>query len=584
MTFISNDEINSIRAKADIVDVVGSYLSLTQKGKNYICVCPFHDDHSPSMSISQEKQIYKCFACGATGNVFTFIENYENVSFIDAVAIVANKCGIQLSSKNYNYKHINDTQKEEYKIMELVEKFYVNNLKTAVGKKALSYLNSRGINEDIINEFGIGLSLDENDSLLKLLTKKKYDVDKLVAIGLINNSNSRTYDVFTRRITFPLSDKDGNIVGFSARVYRGEKDVSKYMNSKESVIFKKGETLYNYNKAKDFAKREKQIIVVEGFMDVIRLVANGVKNVVALCGTAMTKEQMILLKKLRCSVILCLDNDSAGLLSTVNNGDELIKNNIETFVIRLTGQKDPDEYVLQNGIDAFLTNIRNPVTFFEFKMNYLKKDKNLSKVEDLSEYVNLILANLKNSDDDIFKEITLKKISDEYGLSLDVLKNKLDELSLNYQKKKIEIKPLIEKEKKLPSITNVERILYFMMNGAEYIKEYQKKLGYLDDSLYRQISNEIVYYEQKNNGINVADFITYASRNEEIKDKVMSIVNDSDGEEISIEIMDDYIEAVKKFSIKDEIKKLKKQLKNELDVEQKMKIAMQLAELKKDVF
>ena len=189
MAFVSNDEINNIRSSANIVDIVSSYIPLSQRGRNFIGVCPFHQDHSPSMSVSDEKQIYKCFACGATGNVFTFVSEYENVSFIEAVDIVAKKCGLELSN-DFNIQNAqSNLYKEEYEIMELSEKFFSNNLKTQFGEIALKYLKDRGINEDIIKEFGIGLSLDDNDTLLKLLIKKNYSEDKLIDLGLINNSN-----------------------------------------------------------------------------------------------------------------------------------------------------------------------------------------------------------------------------------------------------------------------------------------------------------------------------------------------------------------------------------------------------------
>ena len=580
MAFVSNDEINAIRAKADIISIIGSYIPLTQRGKNYFCVCPFHDDHSPSMSLSTDKQIYKCFSCGATGNVFTFVSEYENVPFIEAVSIVADKCGMELSLSTYK-SNVSQVFKEEYEIMELSQKFFQNNLRTDLGKKALDYLKERGISEEIIKEFGIGLSLDSNDSLLTLLTKKNYKIDKLAEIGLVNVLNEKSYDMFSRRITFPLWDKDGNIVGFSARIYRGEKDVSKYMNSRETKIFKKGETLYNFHNAKDAAKRDKRIVVVEGFMDAIRISASGIKNVVALQGTAMTQEQISLLKKLRVKVILCLDNDNAGLIATVNNGEELIKNDIETYVIRLSGEKDPDEYILANGSDAFLENVNNPITFFEFKMNYLKQNKDLNNVEDLTIYINDVLKNLASNSDAILRELTLNKISKEYDLSLDLLKNKLDALAPVEIKKKEDI-PKKESIRKDAYMIGSEKILYFMMNGVEYIGEYQKKLGFFTDSIYREIANEIVYFFEKNGSITVADFITYVSQNDDIKSKVMEIVNDSINDEVTIEAMDEYIYAVSKVMTKNEIKRLKVLMKNELDVDKKMKIAMQIAELKKE--
>lgn len=578
MAFISNDEINNIRARANIVDIVASYIPLTQRGRNYICVCPFHDDHSPSMSVSAEKQIYKCFACGATGNVFTFVAEYENVSFIEAVGIVAQKSGIDIDVGDFKQEVVSQ-YKKEHKIMELANKFYQNNLKTKAGEDALKYLTDRGISEEVIKSAGIGLSLDSPDALLNLLTKKNYDVKLLQELGLVNQVNGKTYDVFSRRITFPLWDKDGNIVGFSARIYRGEKDASKYMNSKETKIFKKGETLYNYHNAKDEAKRKKEIVVVEGFMDAIRLMVSGVTNVVALQGTAMTTEQISLLKKLRAKVILCLDNDNAGLLATANNGEELVKNGVETFVIRLSGEKDPDEYIVANGKEAFLENLEHPLTFFEFKMNYLKQNKDLSKVEDLADYVNAVLKDLGESNDPILREVTLSKLSQEYNLSMDVLKSKLDKKEIVLEKKE-EIKKEDNSKKDLYAM-GTEKILFFMMNGEEYVSRYQQKLGYFAEEKYRNIANEIVYYLNENGEITVADFITYIQDKDEIKSHVMEIVNDSINDEVTMEAMDDYILAVSKVMTKNEINRLKVMMKKELDVDKKMKYAAQIAELKK---
>lgn len=581
MAFVTDTEINDIRAKANIVDIIGGYIPLTQRGKNYLCVCPFHDDHSPSMSVSAEKQIYKCFSCGETGNVFTFVSKYEGVSFIEAVAIVASKCGLKLSETTFNNNYA-DANKTEHEIMELAEKFFQNNLKTSFGEPAMAYLKNRGITDEIIKDFGIGLSLDKSDALTTLLLKKNYTKEQLLELGLINEVNGNIYDTFSRRITFPLYDKDGHIVGFSARIYRGEKDTSKYINSRETKLFKKGETLYNYHQAREVAKREKAIIVVEGFMDAIRLSNEGVKNVVALQGTAMTKNQIELLKKLRVKVILCLDNDNAGLLATVNNGEMLVKEGVLVFVIRLSGQKDPDEYILANGIQAFLDNLKKPLSFFEFKINYLKNGKDLSNSLDLAQYINDVLKDLSTSNDEILREITLNKISQDYNLSLDVLKTKLSELKPVPTGMLEEKKDVVKKEKKDAYVIGAEQILYFMMNGEKYIREYQKKLGFFPTEIYRETANEILYYFESNKTINVADFITYVSNKENLKDEVIKIVNSAiDGEELTIEAMDEYIDVVNKLLVNREIKRLKQQMKDELDVDKKMKIAIKIADLKR---
>ena len=582
MAFVSKEDINNIRAKADIVDIINDYIPLTQKGRNYVCRCPFHDDNSPSLTVSREKQIYKCFACGATGNVFTFVSEYENVSFIEAVRVVANKCGLDVSLNDYKD---NTTTRfdEEYKIMELSEKFFQNNLKTKYGDEAIKYLHNREINDDIIKEYGIGLSLDESDSLLTLLKSKSYKEDKLLELGLINESSQRTFDFFTRRITFPLWDKDGHIVGFSARIYRGEKDTSKYMNTKETIIFKKGETLYNYHKAKDAAKKEKEIIVVEGFMDAIRCAANDIKNVVALQGTAMTPEQINLLKKLRCRITLCLDNDNAGLMATISNGEELVKNGLEVNVIRLSGEKDPDEYIIKNGKNAFIDNIKNSLTFLEFKINYYKQDKNLNNAEDLALYINEIIDTLNQINDPILKEITINKLSKEYNISVDILKEKLKE----EQKITISVptkEPVKEVTKKDAARIASEKILYMMLNGVEYINEYQNKLGFFKDKKNRTLANEILYYAEKNGTINIADFLTHINDMEELRKYVYEIIEDKENEEISIPSMDEYIKALNRAVTQTEIKELKEQMRKELDVNKKVQLAMQIAELKKDVF
>lgn len=585
MAYLSNEEIDSIRSKANIVDIISSYVNLTQAGRSFKGVCPFHQDHSPSMHVSPEKGIFKCFACGASGGVFEFVEKYENVSWIEAVSIVANKCGIELS-QNVLQSNQSSYFKEEYEIMDLTEKFFVNNLKTNYGIEALNYLKERGIDEEIIKEFGIGLSLDDKDTLFKLLSKKNYGTDLLDEIGLININNGNIYDFFTRRITFPLWDKDGHIVGFSGRIYRGEKETSKYMNSKETKIFKKGETLYNYHNAKEVAKREKEIIVVEGFMDAIRVSSSGIKNVVALCGTAMTKEQINLLKKLRGRVILCLDNDNAGEIATLNNGEDLIKNGLDVHVIRLSGEKDPDEYILANGANAFLENVKKPISFFEFKKNYLKKGKDLTNNEDLTEYINSVLQMVSNNNDIIFREITLKQLSEEFNLSMDILNAKLLELTpvkeeIIIPKTEVKVAKNIKKDK---NTICCEKILFFMMNGGEYIDNYKKRVGLFNDALYRQIANEIVYYYESSGAITVADFITYIHDKDEIKSKVMEIVNEAFDDEVSLEAMDDYINKFFKVSTQNEIERLRQQMKKELDQDKKLKIAMKIAELKRDVF
>ena len=302
MSKITFEEILDLQRKINISDIVREYIPLVQKGKNYFGICPFHDDHNPSMSVSDEKQMYKCFVCGAAGNVFNFVQNYEKINYYEAVKKVADKSGINIDIGVY--KKDNNIYNEQYDIYELSNKFYQNNLKTSLGKIARNYLKERNIDDDIIKHFQIGLSLNDNN-LTKLLINKGFKEDILVKSGIAIKKENKIYDIYKNRIMFPLWDINGKTIGFSGRIYEGN-DQSKYVNTMETDIFKKGSLLYNYDYAREEILKKDEIIIVEGFMDVIRLYTIGIKNVVASMGTAITKEQVNLIRKKTKNVILML--------------------------------------------------------------------------------------------------------------------------------------------------------------------------------------------------------------------------------------------------------------------------------------
>ena len=571
MAYISDTELNELRSNADIVDIISDYIPLSVKGKNFWGVCPFHEDHSPSMSVSKDKQIYKCFSCGASGNVFSFVQNYENVSFVEAIKIIADKIGFNLSN---NFEVKKDTKfNKSYDMMELASKYYQNNLNTKDGHEAVKYLQDRGLSKEDIKTFDIGLSLN-NNSLNKLLHEKGYSYDEMRDIGLISD-NKNIYDVFFDRIMFPIHNLEGKIVAFTGRVYNKE-DKAKYLGSKETKIYSKSNILFNYHRAKDQIKLKKEMIIVEGNMDAIRLYINGIKNVVALMGTALTKEQIEVIKKLRCKVILMLDNDAAGEKATYDTSLLLDGSNIETYAVRLSGEKDPDSYIIKNGSDALLDNIKHAIPINEFKLNYLKKDKNLTNTDDLVKYVRVVLDDLRKSKDELLKEVTLKKLSTEYNLSYDLLKKQLDETT---EKVKEENKVEEKTHKKSSYEEAINNILYYMMNDSMYIKMYIKKLGYIPEKKYRLVASEIINYYEVNKDINVADFITYASSsklNEEIMNVIGSIIDDTINEKVFM----DSINLVKKKIKESEIKELKDELKNTMDEKRKEELLQKIINIK----
>ena len=569
MAGISNEEFNRIRTSVNIVDVIGSYINLDKKGKNYFGICPFHEDHNPSLSVSEEKQIYTCFVCGATGNVFSFVKDYENISFLEAVEKIADNNGIKLTHKLNYIKRYNT----EYEIYNLAVKFYKNNLKSKDGIKAKEYLKSRNIDDNIINDFEIGVSFSDNN-LSKLLLSKKYDEKMLTDIGLCGKSKE-LFDIFRNRIMFPIHNSNGEPIGFSGRIYNGEAD-SKYVNTRETYIFKKGETLFNYHRAVIEAKKMKYIVICEGQMDAIRIYSSGVKNVVATMGTALTKEHVHLIKKLNVRVVLNMDSDKAGINAALTNGEILKSNGIDVSVIKLDGAKDPDEYILKYGIDSYKDVINHAINLFDFKINYLKSNKNLNNADELTDYINNVITELNKSDDDILKNVTINKLSEEYNIDKNILLNKI----IPSEKKVIvETKKITKKQNQ--NIRAVEEILYYMMNNVKYAKIFTKKLNYIPDSSYFDIEKDIQAYIIINNTINLADFISYEINNgkEEIIKNIIS--NHNNDIEMSEEEFDGYISIVNKWMIENKINKLKLELKNVTDINRKKELMELITSMKK---
>ena len=571
-----DEEIESIRKQANIIDIISSYIPLTQKGKNYFGVCPFHEDHSPSMSVSEEKQIYKCFSCGAAGNVFTFVSEYENVKFLEAVKIVADKCGIPFSGVIQKEKPKKFTQ--EYEIMNLALKFYQNNLNSKEGLLAKEYLKKRDLDENVIKEFDLGLALSGDVSLNKLLTNKKYSLDALLRLGLVNQNNGYVNDVFQRRVMFPIHDLEGNVVGFTGRIYE-DTNQAKYINSKESDIFKKGQILFNYHRARPEIKRKKEVILVEGNMDAIRMYASGIKNVVALMGTSLTKDQVNILKNLRAKIILMFDNDAAGETATYQNGTILEEARLEFQVVRLSGPKDPDEYIIKNGVQALEENIRSPISFLDFKLKYFKKDKDLTKVDDLASYIKEIIGDLKNIPDALTRELTLKQISEEYQISLDLLKSELEKTEI---KKVVEAPPKKLEKKRISKYDKAcQNIIYFMMNDGKFVERFLKELGYFSEKKYRNIANEIVYYYEANKKIELSSFISFISTKDYIVDDAMDIIRSSKVEDLQMDAFLEFILVAKKEMTKREIQELKEKMARSMDANEELELAKKILDLKK---
>lgn len=574
MAYISEDEIKEIQNRANIVDIISEYIPLNKSGGDYVGVCPFHDDHSPSMHVSTKLNIFKCFVCNTGGNVFTFVQKFENISYPEAVKKVAEKSGIAF---NHNIDtHSTSKFKKEFDLMDLSLKFYQNNLASETGIKAKEYLLSRGIDDSIIKEFKLGLSLDGNH-LKELYESKNEDLDKAYEIGLLNKSGIDYYDMFTERIMIPIIDMQGNLAGYTARAYlRDEK--SKYINSKETNIYHKSNILFNYYNAKDYARNEKEIIIVEGNMDAISMSVAGIKNVIALMGVVISKNQIEALKKLNSRVVLMLDSDNAGSIATKNVGDELYDAGLDLYVVRLSGAKDPDEYIRKYGKDALLDNIKHASKYLDFKIESLKENKDLSNTEDRIEYIKLVIDNL-HSADELEREIVIGKICKDYNINPEEIKKRLAPVEKKEPPKVIN-KPII-KEKRSRYDLAVSELIYAMLLNKDYYGIYMNKLGYLREKVERDTVHFIGSYINKYNDISISGIIDYVVNEPEVYDFINKVMCSNMKETVEETEFYGILDTVSKAIDEEEIKEVQIAIKNEQDIAKKIELIQKLTELKK---
>ena len=569
---MNNELANEIRSKCDIVDVIGERIPLVARGKNFFGVCPFHDDSNPSMCVSREKQIYTCFSCHATGNVFTFLMNYEHMDFRETLRYLGEKVGVNVSSIHIAKK--NTKFDPFYEAYSFSLKYFQNNLQSKIGKDARSYLANRKIDEDVIKEFEIGLSLDSNDDLVKLLTSKNYDLASLNRIGLASDNR----DVYIDRIMFPLYDLTGKVVGFSGRIYR-DNGLNKYLNTKETPIFKKGQLLYHYHVAREECRIKKSVIVMEGFMDVIRASTIGIRNSVALMGTALTNEQLQLLKRLSNNIILCLDGDDPGVHATLSIGDMLLQEGIEPRVVVLPNPDDPDSFILNQGKDKFINLLDSAVTFNDFKLRKLREKVDFRSDEETANYINQVLMETAKVQDPIRVEIILKKLAKEFDLSYNTLEMRFREIE-KPKTKTPQVKVTYQKKKKTKYEKAMEQILYFMLNNDWVISLFEKERFVFPNEESRLLASEIVYYYTTYGHINIPDFYTYVQDKEEIVNFLNDILAGNYLDTTSRDDLFEYFGVIREYSRTQEIRRLTRSLQKEVDPIEQANIAEKIRKLR----
>ena len=467
---LTQEVIDDIRNSADIVDVIGHYIPLVKKGKGYSALCPFHDDHDPSLSISEDKQIYKCFVCGNGGNVFTFVSNFKKIPFPQAVSEVASIIGkpidIDLAPKKVS-------RFQPYYDLLGAMISYCNYLLSAskLGEEAMTYLNNRGLEKEVIEYFNIGLDPDGN-KIYEYLKNHGFKDEDMIKTGVCRMLQSGMADVFYNRIIFPIHDREGNPIAFTARDYKGFSS-SKYINSSDNIIYTKGDHLYNYHRAFDAARKTGYVIVCEGVMDVIAFYRAGKENVVATLGTACTRNQIELLKSFGKKIVLSYDGDRAGQNANMKIGDMLLSEGLDVYCIDNRTELDPDEIINQYGKNALRDLEVKQISYIDFAMNFYKKIYNLENYDDRKKMTMSMTSLIEKLKDEYDRENYLSQLYEITKIRKRVSKESPE---IRYNKKTADISFSID------GLTKAEYLIIAQIAMSKKALDiYQRQLGCLLD-------------------------------------------------------------------------------------------------------
>ena len=448
--FYSDDLIEEIRSRNDIVDVISSYVKLTKKGSTYFGLCPFHNEKSPSFSVTPSKQMYYCFGCGQGGNVFTFVMKYENMTFTEAVKFLADKAGISLPEQEYSEeeKKKADLKSQLLDIHKEAALYYYHLLRSDKGQRAYEYLKGRGLSDETIKKFGLGYSSNYSDDLYKFIKSKGYSDDVLKESGLFTFSEKGVYDKFNNRVMFPIMDINNRVIGFGGRVMGDGKP--KYLNSPETVLFDKSCNLYGMNIAR--GSRKESFLMCEGYMDVIALHQAGFNNAVASLGTAHTPRQANLIKRYAKDVYLTFDSDNAGVMAALRAIPMLKAAGLNVKVIDMRPHKDPDEFIKALGSEEYEKRIENARNSFLYQIDRLKDSTDMSMPENKAKFYNDVAKKLLEFEDELERNVYIDAVSEEYMIPKDSLVKSISRMALTYEPQKNKYEAVVsDGEKKVDS-------------------------------------------------------------------------------------------------------------------------------------
>lgn len=586
MVRYSDELIDEIKRKNDLVDVIAQYVVLKRKGRNYFGLCPFHNEKSPSFSVSPDKQIFKCFGCGVGGNVFHFIMKIENISFVESVQTLAERAGIQLPSSYSEEDSKRDILKKEvYKVNEAAAEFFHETLYKPTSKQAQQYIKSRKLDNRTLKSFKIGYASNNNE-LHKYLKSQGYSEEAMLASSLIGKSQQgQFYDKFRNRLMFPIQDVRNRVIAFGGRVLDDSKP--KYINSPENIVYSKGRNLFGLNVARNgITGILKRILIVEGYMDAISLYQRGITNVVASLGTALTDNQGRLLRKNAEQVILGYDSDGAGQTAIMRGMDILKNMGVDIRVLQLKGAKDPDEFVIKYGADRFRKCMDNAISVVEYKVQNLTKGIDLENTNDKIKFLNQLAKILAEVDNTMEREVYVDKISKTYNISKEAIYaeiNKIIYKNMSNQKvieasvpqRNIEI---TEKHTDGKSFRTEKMLIYLLINYPE--QSYQRISNVAKLELIKDAKNKIIIskiyekYTEKLDSENITEWF----EDEDIINYISGIAIDDFG----ITDVNKAIEDIEKSYLREPIIKRRNEIfkilenKNEISKEEQRELENEL--------
>jgi len=538
--------IDKIQEKTDIVEVISGYIPLKKIGRNYKAPCPFHHEKTPSFIVSPDKQIYHCFGCGAGGNVFSFLMKHENLQFPEVIEMLAKKAGVVLPHMAGRKTEEDSFSIQLYKINELASQFFGSCL--ANNGQAREYLASRGIGDETIKKFKIGYAPNQWEGLLNFFKQKSITGAILEKAGLaISNEKGGHYDRFRNRVIFPIIDLKDRVLGFGARVL--DSSLPKYINSPETVIYSKGRNLYGLNLSKEDIKKHKHALVVEGYLDFIIPYQAGINNIIATLGTALTIDQIKLLKRFANTVVMVYDPDEAGEAASLRNLDLFISEDVNVYIAELPSGLDPDNYIRKHGAEEFSRLIKSSKNLFDYKLDKLAKRYNINTSNGKTAIAGEMLPTIARINNEVLKSTLVNKLAGKLAVDEEALKLELKKVKTDYGRERYVVSPI---ESKIDSKGAELMVLAILLEGEKYVGKVAESLS-IDDfknsSIRDLVSLALNLYKEKKD-VTAARLINYLPGNSDAVSLISEAVGISEVVKDRDKALSDCIAKIKRDNIK----------------------------------